>query len=832
MLAAGGAIDTGGFNVSLPGFITGPGRLAKTGSGTLTLTNSNSYGGGTLINSGTLSIGADYTLGSGGLMFDGGTLQTTGNFALQRNVTLLPAGGAIDTSGFDVSLPGFITGSGALRKTGDGILTLSNSNSYSGGTTIDGGTLNFATTAALPTTGNIIVNPGGKLFLGQQGNLFTYGTPSQSVTLDEGTLEFGNMQGPFTLSDWLGNVALVGTSTISSIGGPVVLGQITGSISGSGQLRVNGTIKLANANTFTGDTRIVGGGLVLGHSDALLNSTLHLFASDTGGFSFDMLSLARFGGLTGSRNLSLQNDNAAPVALFVGYNGASNHYNGVLSGSGQLIKTGPGTQTLNGANTYTGDTRIEDGVLALGNSNAIATSTLHMLATDNGTLSFGSLTSATLGGLAGTRNVVLQNESSNPVYLRIGNNNASNNYNGRLRGTGALAKIGTGIQILNGNNDYTGGTTIFSGALEGNTTSLQGAIAIAGSAQLIFQQPANGTFVGNIEGAGSVVKNGAGTLSLFGNHLYTGGTTINGGAIAVDAVGSSIMGPVAVNPGATLTGHGSIAGNVSIAQDGSLRGKLTIQGNVTSSGTVAPGFSPEIINVSGDYTQTPDGVLEIEIGGPTPGTQHDQLNVSGTASLAGRLEVPFIDAYMGSTSHQIIFLSAAQIAGTFDEVAFENVEILAPNLHPLVIQSRTDLRVIFLGTEPLEDYLLRGDMNNDGHVNQLDVPLFAKALLNPAAYDAAHPQLGLDYRPIVGNADTNGVMDFDDIDDFVALLEPGPGASLAAVLAAINAELQVPEPPSVLFIACGSYLLAGGRVCRRHDLAGRPIAIQVYYSVS
>jgi autotransporter-associated beta strand protein len=287
--------------------------------------------------------------------------------------------------------------------------------------------------------------------------------------------------------------------------------------------------------------------------------------------------------------------------------------------------------------------------------------------------------------------------------------------------------------------------------------------------------------VGNIDGAGAVVKNGAGTLTLSGNHLYTGGTTIDGGTIAVDPAGSLIKGPVAVNSAATLTGHASIGGNVSIAPGGSLRGKLTIQGSVTNSGTVAPGFSPEIINISGDYTQAPGGVLEIEIGGPTPGTQHDQLNIAGTASLAGRLEVPFIDRYMGSRSDEITFLSAAQVVGRFDQIVFENVEILSPNLHPLVIQSRTDVRVIFLGSEPLEDYLLRGDMNNDGHVNALDVPLFAKALLNPDAYDAANPTLGVDYRPIVGNADTHGDVDFDDIE-------------------------RVPEPASVLLFLWGSCL--------------------------
>ena len=96
-------------------------------------------------------------------------------------------------------------------------------------------------------------------------------------------------------------------------------------------------------------------------------------------------------------------------------------------------------------------------------------------------------------------------------------------------------------------------------------------------------------------------------MTFTGANAYAGGTTINGGKLAVNG---SILGPVIVNSGGALGGTG------------------TVHGNVDGGGRVTPGNSPGILVIDGDYTQTATSVLEIEVGGLAPGTEHDQVQVA------------------------------------------------------------------------------------------------------------------------------------------------------------------------------------------------------------
>jgi autotransporter-associated beta strand protein len=162
--------------------------------------------------------------------------------------------------------------------------------------------------------------------------------------------------------------------------------------------------------------------------------------------------------------------------------------------------------------------------------------------------SFGTLTSATLGGLSGSGSLSLANASAAAVALTVGNNNASATYTGSLSGAGSLTKVGTGTATLAGSNTHSGGTTISGGTLQigngGTTGSLAG--DVTNNATLNFNGSDTSTYAGVISGTGALTKLGTGTLTLSGTNTYTGGTTVTGGTLQVG----------------TGTTTGSIAGNV------------------------------------------------------------------------------------------------------------------------------------------------------------------------------------------------------------------------------------------------------------------------------
>ncbi|MFK4722610.1 autotransporter-associated beta strand protein [Bradyrhizobium niftali] len=233
-----GVIQDGGF------FSGTGGSLTKTGSGTLTLSGANTYTGGTTINAGTLAISADNNLGAntGGLTFSGGTLQFGASFDLAntRAITLNAGGGTFDTNGFSTTVSQAIGGTGALVKAGSGMLTLSGVNTYTGGTTVEAGTLRAGTAGAFAGNTAYAVN-GGTLDL----NGFNLTMSSLSGT--GGTVA-------------LGAAALaINQATDTNYAGAVTG---TGSLTKTG----TGTLTLSGTNTYTGATSVDGGRLAVNGS--------------------------------------------------------------------------------------------------------------------------------------------------------------------------------------------------------------------------------------------------------------------------------------------------------------------------------------------------------------------------------------------------------------------------------------------------------------------------------------------------------------------------------------------------------------------------------------
>ena len=266
------------------GVISGSGVVQQNGVGTTTLTAVNSYGGGTTINAGKLSIAADANLGAstGALTFNGGTLQFTNSSALTlsntRAVTLQSGGGGFEVTDGNVIINQAIGGSGALTKSGSGFLLLAGTNTYGGGTTISAGTLVIGTGGTTGSiTGNVVDN--GLLtfnrsnsfsFAGQisgSGGMTKFGAGTLTLTADN-TYTNGTVIAAGTLQ--LGNGGTTGTVASSTLndGGKLVFNRSnlltfgaqifgTGSVTQQG----TGTTVLSGTNTYSGATTVAGGNL-------------------------------------------------------------------------------------------------------------------------------------------------------------------------------------------------------------------------------------------------------------------------------------------------------------------------------------------------------------------------------------------------------------------------------------------------------------------------------------------------------------------------------------------------------------------------------------------
>ena len=315
---SGVTVNTNANNVSFDGVISGSGSITKTGAGTLILSGTNTYSGGTTISAGTLSIGSDTNIGSGtNTIGNKGTLLLSGNGTYTNDWTLSGAGSAIATDNNN-TLSGVLSGNGGLTKTGAGTLTLTGNNTYAGGTAINDGTLK----------GNIA--SGTDLSIAASA---TYDGANKARSV-------GGLNG--------------GGKILNTDGLTVQSGDFAGIIDNSNTSLLKngaGTLTLTGNNAYTGSTTISEGTL---KGNIASGTDLSIAASAT----YDGANKARsVGGLNGGGKI-LNTD---------GLTVQSGDFAGIIDNSNtSLLKTGAGTLTLSGTNTYTGMTTVRSGTLALG----------------------------------------------------------------------------------------------------------------------------------------------------------------------------------------------------------------------------------------------------------------------------------------------------------------------------------------------------------------------------------------------------------------------------------------------------------------------------------
>ena len=251
--------------------------------------------------------------------------------------------------------------------------------------------------------------------------------------------------------------------------------------------------------------------------------------------------------------------------------------------------------------------------------------------------------------------------------------------------TSHLLDIGSEGILVNAGNPEIGAPILLRNtqrwrAVTGTSLYVSGTVNLSGN-DLTIRGNGDTTVTGSIleDSAfpgGGLTKIGSGTVTLSGMNTYTGGTIIAEGKFIVEP-GSNLG-----TGGITINKRGKLAGTPTI-------GSIATPANVTNSGRLIPGNSPGIIVINGNYTQTATGTLEIEVGGLTPGPGspniddgHDQLVVSGIATLGGRLEVPIIntDNFTPQIGNEITFLTYGSRVGTFDQPIAPNLEAIDPDL--------------------------------------------------------------------------------------------------------------------------------------------------------
>ncbi|MGF3598783.1 fibronectin-binding autotransporter adhesin ShdA [Salmonella enterica] len=533
----------------------GSGSLVKTGTGELTLSGDNTYSGGTTISDGTLTADHADSLGTGAVA-NSGVLQV-GEGELENT----------------------LSGSGSLVKTGTGKLTLGGDNSYSGGTTITGGTLtadhaDSLGTGAIANSGVFKVGEGElKNTLSGSGSLVKTGTGELTLSGDNSYSGGTTIIGGTLTADHADSLGTgdVGNRGVLQVGE----GELENTLSGSGSLVKTGTgeLTLSGDNTYSGGTTITGGTLMADHADSL----------GTG-------AIANSG------------------VLQVGEGELEN----MLSGSGSLVKTGTGELTLSGDNSYSGATTITDGTLIAANVNALGSGNidnsgtlmldaegefnLANVATQSGattelargtTLNVDSLTqqadstlnidlskangesaitadSVTLGGTLNVTGIGSVTDSWTPeayTYTLIGSDSAITTDFDNLTVAGMnredvdfLTIDGKVDEADNTHYDLTASLSWYANR-DNATTDAHGTFTLSdpdGS----FNVAATLTDVDDTLDPGSrwdgksLTKEGAGTLILSGDNDYSGGTTINEGTLV--AASTTALGTGLVDNNATL----------------------------------------------------------------------------------------------------------------------------------------------------------------------------------------------------------------------------------------------------------------------------------------
>ncbi len=538
--------------------------------GTIILGANNNYGGDTRIrdvNVGITSMGA---LGSGGVVaLDNGGLIVSAGVDVNRELVLASGGGRIGVYAGQGTLSGDVTGTGDLMKVGDGDLVLTGSSLFDGDWTVRQGALVIDDNSRLGATPDLILDGGGLKFSDDVNNLRGFSLTSRGGYIDNlgHEVELGNL-----VSGWNGDTMLIFRDSSNS----------------------GGVTTLTANNTGNGNT-LVESGTVAG---AIARGDLTVNQSGTYQLGGANRSIS---GLLGNGNVEL-GSNTLTVALNydVTMGEVAPEFNGVISGTGRLVLSNPGstfiwppillidlegfedfrTQKLTGNNTYSGGTTVDRGVmLELDNNSSIGTGPLTL---QNGAVTVGGSTLTMDINLAGDVGILASTGDLD--------------FTGRLIGSADLLKIGTGTLTLSANNSATmSGNTVVAG--DGSYVALANVNAL-GTGNLILTQGGGIKLLGDTPSLRPIMIAGGNGVIDTGNYTVTSAGNITS-ATGLAALFSNSRLVKQGSGDLILTGDVSLSGGMEIAQGSVQLGDGGTSGSFTSVGGTLLGTPPDISIGSG-----------------------------------------------------------------------------------------------------------------------------------------------------------------------------------------------------------------------------------------
>jgi autotransporter-associated beta strand protein len=635
-------------------------NLHKTTTGTVTLTNHNTYTGVTQIDAGTVELTG--RLDSPTVNVASGANLNNVNAGLDANAALTNAGtvnlgaddtiatfsntGTLNIAGTTLTAATYALNSGSVinANLGTGIVTTNGAVTLNGtsaaatfniesGTTTLGSAERLLNTAAVTIAGNSNLLLGGAEKIGQ-----LLGAGKADLSKGGLTVDSGNFSGVL-----LSGNASFGLTKVSS-----------------------GALSLSGANTFTGLTQINAGSVNL--TGSLASTAVNVATGSTlsnvnAGLIKTVVATVDGSMLLGTSQQIGQLFGAGSVDLTGGgLTVDSGNFAGVVQSQNStfgLTKVSGGTLTLSGASSYAGNTNVNAGSLILAGTTTpnLSASTAVTVASGanlvvNGANTVKSLTSN--GQISGSNTLTASTYNLNDgtqVTAKLGNATGGStlNSNGAVSLSNTIAATAINVQ--------TGVLTVAAPDILAHAATVQIAtpatLSLTGGDQTIktlngsgkltlngnnLNVTNGGTYSGTTTTTGSLTKTGTGTLDLSGDNTFTQGIVVDAGKVTI-AQGStqttSTTSDTVVNSGSTLENNGVITNSVVVNSGGTLMGRGTFTGNLTGNGTTSPGNSPGILTVAGNYVE--NGTLKIEVwgtaGAGNAATGHDQVAVNGTTVL-------------------------------------------------------------------------------------------------------------------------------------------------------------------------------------------------------